>query len=530
MNDDNRVRIKFDDKLATIRKQLPKLLGIIENGFDEKTYGFIFFSESVTRIVSVHKIESAYTSLDRGIVMRLVHHGRNFETATNSLDPKSLENTARSLNNLARKDTNQIGDFPFWKPRQWKNEDISNLDPDISCQISANADSSTEVHFSPLVSVHPLEASIAKIKELAKDLRNKIIARDIDYCKIRGIEPLANVYVTMRVQFDTHIFADRAKNMSQSLPVVMAMIMSQTVKGRIGRTSIGGLGGFETIDFTESEFFKTVDLPHIIDVANLLEPGTYPVITGPTVTGVFAHEAFGHTMESDTVRQGRSVYSSFAGKRVGNDHATILNNPGIFAMADKPYGPNGSYYFDHEGELAREQVILDRGMLGSPMTDLLSSIHLGIGRSANGKRESWRRPTLSRQTNTYFSAGDKTLDELISFVKGRGFLTTEHHGGMEDPKGAHLTAGADYFEEIVDGKLTGRYFIGPKGGHIELTGYVPDLLNGIVAKSKLDYAPHVHPLSRNPLNKSGGCGKYHKELVKAGSGGPYILWSAVTCG
>jgi predicted Zn-dependent protease len=530
MNNNKLFRIEFDSNLKKIRKLMPKLLEIVESGFDEKTYGFIYFSQNISRSVTIHKIESAATSLDRGIVMRLVHLGRNFETATNMLDETGLVNAANALNMLASKEKKQDDGYPFFIPRQWKDENRDTLEPDIVSQIPRNADVSTEVHFSPFVSANPLEMDMAKIKDRAKELRSSIIARDLDYCKTRGIEPLANVYVTLGVQFGTHIFTDRAKNMSQNLPIITGMVMSQTTKGKIGRTMVGGLGGFETLNFSERDFFKTVELPHILDNALCLEPGTYPVITGPTVTGVFAHEAFGHTMESDTVRQGRSIYSLFAGKKVGNDNATIINNPGIFSMADKPYGPNGSYYFDHEGELSREQVILDHGLLGQPMTDLLSSLHLKITRSANGKRESWRRPTLSRQTNTYFSPGDKTLDELISLVRGRGFLTTEHHGGMEDPKGAHLTAGADYFEEIVDGKITGRYFIGPKGGHIELTGYVPDLLSGIVAKTKLDYAPGVHPISRHSLNKSGGCGKYHKELVKAGSGGPYIFWSAVTCG
>jgi hypothetical protein len=50
------------------------------------------------------------------------------------------------------------------------------------------------------------------------------------------------------------------------------------------------------------------------------------------------------------------------------------------------------------------------------------------------------------------------------------------------------------------------------------------MLDKIVAKTKSVNANHI------PENKFGGCGKYHKELVSAGCGGPYILWESVNCG
>jgi TldD protein len=130
---------------------------------------------------------------------------------------------------------------------------------------------------------------------------------------------------------------------------------------------------------------------------------------------------------------------------------------------------------------------------------------------------------MTRQTNTYFTPGDKSLDELIAMT-GEGFLARHAHGGMEDPKGGSLTAGTEYLEEIKEGKLTGRIFKGPSGGHIELSDPVFDLLDRIVAKTSANHPEGI------PQNKYGGCGKYHKESVDAGSGGPFILWESVTCG
>lgn len=95
---------------------------------------------------------------------------------------------------------------------------------------------------------------------------------------------------------------------------------------------------------------------------------------------------------------------------------------------------------------------------------------------------------------------------------------------MEDPKGGSLTAGSGFFEEIKDGQLTGQLFIGPSGGHIELSDPVFDLLERIVDKTSTAHAEGV------PAVGLGGCGKYHKEIVDAGCGGPSILWESINCG
>jgi hypothetical protein len=58
---------------------------------------------------------------------------------------------------------------------------------------------------------------------------------------------------------------------------------------------------------------------------------------------------------------------------------------------------------------------------------------------------------------------------------------------------------------------------------------VPKLLNSIIAKSKID-DDTICDESDIPYNKWGGCGKYHKESVEAGCGGPYILWEGINCG
>ena len=70
---------------------------------------------------------------------------------------------------------------------------------------------------------------------------------------------------------------------------------------------------------------------------------------------------------------------------------------------------------------------------------------------------------------------------------------------MEDPKGMGIQVGISYLQEVKGGKLTGRVFKGPAGGDIQMTGYTPDVLNQIVAKSKIEFNSKTAGQSQAPL-------------------------------
>ncbi|MDH5656662.1 MAG: metallopeptidase TldD-related protein, partial [Spirochaetia bacterium] len=401
-------------------------------------------------------------------------------------------------------------------------------------QIPESSNETSWVHFSPVCTKNPAETDLNDLAKKAREIRKAVLDRSEDYIKKVNssrtgdavFKPLSEAKVMIRQTVKTHIFIDRAKNMSQTLPVSLVYPMGVASTGHVGRAIVGGLGGLEiTDDLGAEDLDLAAVLPHKLSQAGKIQPGRYSVITGPDVTGVIAHEAFGHTQEGDTCMKGRSISVDLRNNqvKVGNDQASIVNYAAVFSMDDLSHGSNGSFFFDHEGQLSRPQTILNQGMLSEPMADLTVSLRLKIPRTANGKRESWRRPLMTRQTNTYFTPGDKTLEEMIGMVTD-GFLARYAHGGMEDPKGGSLTAGTEYLEEIKDGKLTGKIFLGPSGGHIELSDPVFTLLDRILAKSRTSHEEGI------PENKFGGCGKYHKESVEAGCGGPYILWESVNCG
>ncbi len=516
-------RPEFPSNLQSIRDLMPELLRIIENGAEEKRYCFVWLEETRSTAVVSSRMENMTTSTDRGIVFRAYQNEIHYERSTNDMDPESLKTMAIEFR--AYLDSRPEGEGSTFEPVSLADEVAQGLPGDIQSAFPEHYDAGTPLHFSPLCEIDPYTLGADEIRRKAKTYRKKVMELSETYAERNEGEELSDVKVMIRVTVKTQVFIDRTRNISQSLPIPLFYAMGISPRGNMGRTIKGGLGGAEMLSPSEEELKDAAFTPFILDRAERIKPGRYRVITGPDVTGVIAHEAFGHTQEGDTCAKGRSIAPGLREKhvKVGNDQASIVNYAGVYSMDDQDHGTNGSLFFDHEGQFPRPQSILDKGYLSLPMTDLFASIRLNAPRTANGKRESWRRPLMTRQTNTYFTPGDKTLDELIKMT-GDGYLARHAHGGMEDPKGGSLTAGTEYLEEIKDGRLTGKILLGPSGGHIELSDPVFDLLDRIIAKTGT-----VHP-EDIPQNKYGGCGKYHKESVDAGSGGPFILWESVTCG
>src|SRR5262249_28324194 len=118
------------------------------------------------------------------------------------------------------------------------------------------------------------------------------------------------------------IFIDRETRMTQTLYRLALTIITMSGADRT-YLRIGGLGGIEATRFEDSELTTMLRDLKSLKGADRLQPGKYRVLFGPVVTGVLAHEAFGHSQEGDTCARGRSKAWDLhkSGISVGNDHA-----------------------------------------------------------------------------------------------------------------------------------------------------------------------------------------------------------------
>lgn len=232
--------------------------------------------------------------------------------------------------------------------------------------------------------------------------------------------------------------------------------------------------------------------------ATPIEPGIYDVITDSSITGLIAHEAFGHGVEMDQFVKDRALAKKYVGDYVASPICNM--HDGAAAALS-----SASYFFDDDGILAHDTQIIKDGILVSGISDLISASELGTTPTGNGRRQSFKRKAYSRMTNTFFEPGKDKLEDMIASIK-HGYMLFETNNGMEDPKNWQIQCTAEYGIEIVDGKLTDNY-VSP----VVMSGYVPDLLKSISMVSD-DFK----------VIGAGACGKGYKEWVRVSDGGPAL--------
>ena len=237
---------------------------------------------------------------------------------------------------------------------------------------------------------------------------------------------------------------------------------------------------------------------HMLTLAKPIEPGMYDVITDPSITGLIAHEAFGHGVEMDQFVKDRALAREYVGKYVASPICNMRDGAASVLSA-------ASYFFDDEGVLAGDTQIIKDGILVTGISDLASATQLGLPPTGNGRRESSSHKAYARMTNTFFEKGSDKLEDMIASID-HGYMLFETSNGMEDPKNWAIQCVAEYGIEIVDGKLTENY-VSP----VVMSGYVPELLGSISMISD-DFK----------VTGSGMCGKGYKEWVRVSDGGPAL--------
>lgn len=237
---------------------------------------------------------------------------------------------------------------------------------------------------------------------------------------------------------------------------------------------------------------------HHLTLAKPIEPGVYDVITDPSITGLIAHEAFGHGVEMDQFVKDRALAKEYVGKYVASPICNMRDGAGSTLST-------ASYFFDDDGVLAGDTQIIRDGILVTGISDLASATQLGLPPTGNGRRESTRRKAYSRMTNTFFEKGTDKLEDMIASID-HGYMLFETNNGMEDPKNWAIQCVAQYGIEIRDGKLTDQW-VSP----VVMSGYVPDLLKSISMIS-----------DGFRVIGAGSCGKGYKEWVRVSDGGPAL--------
>ncbi len=252
------------------------------------------------------------------------------------------------------------------------------------------------------------------------------------------------------------------------------------------------------------ELFTSLDLDQEINnvvngsieflKAKVLKGGVHDIIVDPDVSGVIAHESFGHGCEADQVLRDRSYLAKFLGKKIISELVSLHDNSSLV-------GERGYFLFDDEGIKSSDTVIVKNGVLNHFLHDRQSAAFMNSNVTGNARAQDFSRKVFVRMSNTYIEPGDWKHDELIEDTD-KGFYLIKASTGMEDPVGGNLQIVTHKAREINNGELGQLY----KG--VGISGKV------------LEFLSNVDAVTDDFEMRGSGCGKGHEDYVPVSSGGP----------
>ena len=474
------MKAPFSSYLDRIAPGLKELIALLRKQYD---YVSVLSTDSVGFSVGISQrsktVSREANFTERGTVVRVYRNGLYAESAFTGFDPaKAGETSDRIIRELEAqlRLLNETGVKPY----------ETGILPDEPRTIFAEMETGRM----------PEDESIPSMVEKLSSISDQgMKAGEEQGLKLIDFQVRASSTHVCKIFLTEH--QDLRQSYTFSEGAAFALVAGED-RTDLAYSSLSGRKGPELFDHLEDKIPVVLRYAKDLVSAERVVPGEYDVITAPDVTGLIAHEAFGHGVEMDMFVKGRALGADYIGKRVGSDLVTM--HEGALCVEDVT-----SYAFDDEGTPAGDVTEIDRGILRSGICDALSALRLGVKPTGNGKRESFSHKAYTRMTNTMFDSGTSTLEEMIASID-KGYLLEGMQSGMEDSKHWGIQCILDRGYEIINGKLTGKV-VSP----LVMTGYVPDLLGSVSMVST----------DRESFG-SGACGKGHKEWVKVADGGPYL--------
>jgi len=452
-----------------VRKELIKAVSSLEEQFS-----YASALSEVTRGLRIKKYKEETKIIQiptkSGVVLTVFDGEKFIESSITEVTPSNLENLVKNL-----------------KKEVTPHKKLFNVTP---------GEPVCENFYSPM-----------KINFLKVELPEKIEKLDELFNKISAIDQrIINVEIRYEEDITDKLFINRNKLLFQSIPRLKLVIILYVAElGKYVQVihSEGHSGGFELItEFSDATLERLHRQAIELLSARPITPGYYQIIADPSVSGIIAHETFGHGVELDMFLKERAKASEFLGKTLAPEIVNIVDDPTL-------PGAFGSYFFDDEGFIPSPTYIIENGVFKRPLNDFYSHLHFPkLPKTANGRRESITNKVYARMSNTFFAAGNLSLEELLETTDD-GIYLEKGLFGMEDPKGWGVQVNAMLGKEIKNGKFTGICF-----SPITITGFVPELLKNITGISK--------EFALTP----GSCGKGYKEMIPVSTGGAHIKTKA----
>lgn len=270
----------------------------------------------------------------------------------------------------------------------------------------------------------------------------------------------------------------------------------------VSREEIGSTSGYEIFDVETPEKIGGEVAKRAVEQLKAKSPkgGSFPVVLGPNVVGVFVHEAFGHLAEADLTLSG-SVLSDKFGKKIASNVVTFYDDGTV-------EGAFGSFKYDDEGVPAQKTLLVKDGVVVGLMHNRETAQKLNMKPTGNARAEDFRVEPIIRMRNTFMEPKDYSFEELIEGIKF-GYYLKSFRGGQANLDGT-FQVGIQEAYEIIKGE------VGEPVRNASISG------NTLETLRKVDVVGKDFELS------PGRCGKGQTAFVC--DGGPHIRVKEVLVG
>ena len=310
----------------------------------------------------------------------------------------------------------------------------------------------------------------------------RIKSCNMDYFDLTGTSYFANSEGTSIEQDKLYVWAK-----------ITASALSEGVH-TFSREEIGSTAGFEIFDEQTPEALGEKVAKRAVEQLSAKSPkgGTFPVVLGPNVVGVFVHEAFGHLAEADLALSG-GVLASNIGKKIGSKLVTFYDDGTID-------GSFGAFKYDDEGVQTQKTLLIENGVVAGLMHNRETAQKFNTESTGNARAEDFRVEPIIRMRCTYMAPRDQSFEELIEDVK-QGYYFKSFRGGQANLDGT-FQVGIQEGYEINNGKI---------GAPIR---------DASISGNTLETLHHVDAVGKDFILDPGRCGKGQTAFVS--DGGPHI--------
>jgi len=265
-----------------------------------------------------------------------------------------------------------------------------------------------------------------------------------------------------------------------------------------GHDAVGNVGGYELMRtegaLAMAEKASSMGL-RLLD-SKPPPAGNFTCVLDSKLTGLMAHEAFGHACEADAVLAGACVLEGKLGEVVADEQVSLIDDPTIKSTF-------GYFGYDWEGVKSSRHVLIEKGVLKGYMHNLETGARMGVPTNGAARSQAFSSPPIIRMSNTFIAPGEWKKDEIIEETKKGLLAVGTQHGYVEPAKGQFMFR-CDEAYEIKDGEVGQMY------RDASLSGVILEVLKNVKC-----VADDLR------LGDPGYCGK-GGQLARTTDGGPHM--------